>query len=81
MKRDNKFKNIINIKNKREQLTNVKKLDAIKRSQKFVIRQKKIFIDVPIKTKHNKSEKIKFKENNEYDEYLKYSSEESEDNK
>ena len=81
MKRDNKFKNIINIKNKREQLTNVKKLDAIKRSQKFVLHQKKIFIDVPIKTKHNKSEKVKIKENNEYDEYIKYSSEESEDNK
>jgi len=81
MKRDNKFKNTIKIKNKREQLTNVKKLDAIKRSQKFVLHQRKIFIDVPIKTKHNKSEKIKFKENNEYDEYLKYSSEESEENK
>ena len=81
MKRDNKFKNTIKIKNKREQLTNVKKLDAIKRSQKFVLHQRKIFIDVPIKTKHNKSQKIKFKENNEYDEYLKYSSEESEENK
>ena len=41
MKRDNKFKNIINIKNKRNELTNVKKLDAIKRQQKFVLRQKK----------------------------------------
>jgi hypothetical protein len=81
MKRDNKFKNIINIKNKRDQLSNVKKLDAIKRSQKYVVRQKKIFIDVPIKTKQNKSKKIKFKENNEFEEYLKYSSEESEDNK
>ena len=81
MKRDNKFKNIINIKNKRDQLSNVKKLDAIKRSQKYVLRQKKIFIDVPIKTKQNKSKKIKFKENNEFEEYLKYSSEESEDNK
>ena len=81
MKRDNKFKNIINIKNKRDQLSNVKKLDAIKRSQKYVLRQKKIFIDVPIKTKQNKSKKIKFKENNEFEEYLKYSSEESEENK
>ena len=80
MKRDNKFKNIINIKNKRNELTNVKKLDAIKRQQKFVLRQKKIFIDVPMKTAHNKTEKIKFKENNEYEEYIKYSSEESEEN-
>ena len=33
-----------------------------------------------MKIAHNKTEKIKFKENNEYEEYIKYSSEESEEN-
>ena len=82
IKRDNKFKNIVNIKNKREELSNVKRLNAIKRSQKYVVRQKKIFIDAPVKNKQNKTKKIKVKENNEY-EYLNYSSEDSndEDNK
>ena len=80
MKRDNKFKNIVNIKNKREELSNVKRLNAIKRSQRYVLKQKKIFIDAPIsKIKQNKTEKLNFKENNEY-EYLNYSSEESEEN-
>ena len=76
MKRDNKFKNIINIKNKREELSNVKRLNAIKRSQKYVVKQKKIFIDVPFKNKQNKTKKIKIKENNEF-EYLNYSSDDS----
>ena len=78
MKRDNKFKKIINIKNKREELSIVKRLNAIKRSQRYVIKQKKIFIDAPIKNKKNKIKKIKLKENDEY-EFLNYSSDESND--
>ena len=80
MKRDNKFKKIINIKNKREELSNEKRLNEIKRSQKYVLFRKKIFIDVPLKIKHNKTSKVNLKENNDYD-YLCYSSEESEENK
>ena len=79
MKRDNKFKKIINIKNKREELSNVKRLNEIKRSQKYVLFRKKIFIDVPLKIKHNKTSKVNLKENNDYD-FLNYSSEESEEN-
>jgi hypothetical protein len=79
MKRDNKFKKIINIKNKREELSNEKRLNEIKRSQKYVLFRKKIFIDVPLKIKHNKTSKVNLKENNDYD-YLCYSSEESEEN-
>ena len=79
MKRDNKFKKIINIKNKREELSNEKRLNEIKRSQKYVLFRKKIFIDAPLKIKHNKTSKVNLKENNDYD-YLCYSSEESEEN-
>lgn len=79
IKRDNKFKKIINIKNKREELSNEKRLNEIKRSQKYVLFRKKIFIDVPLKIKHNKTSKVNLKENNDYD-YLCYSSEESEEN-
>lgn len=79
MKRENKFKKIINIKNKREELSNAKKLKEIKRSQKNVIHQKKVFIDVPIKHKQNKTTKIGLKEKDE-NEFLYYSSEESEEN-
>ena len=76
MKRDNKFRNIINVKNKREHLGQVKRLNAIKRSQKFILRQNKVFIDIPIKNKINKTQKINHKVNNEQD-FLYYSSEES----
>ena len=79
MKRDNKFKKIINIRNKREELSNEKRLNEYKRSQKNVIYQKRVFIDVPIKVKHNKTQKVNLKEKNDY-EFLYYSSEESEEN-
>ena len=79
MKRDNKFKKIINVRNKREELSNVRRLNEMKRSQKNVIYQKRVLIDLPIKSKINKTDKVNHKEKNDY-EYLYYSSEDSEDN-
>ena len=54
-------------------------MNEYKRSQKNVIYQKRVFIDVPIKVKHNKTQKVNLKEKNDY-EFLYYSSEESEEN-
>ena len=79
LKRENKFKKIVNIKNKREELNSDKRIKEIKRLQKFVLFQKRIFLDAPMKIKHNKTEKIKLKENRDYD-ILYYSSEESDFN-
>ena len=69
----------MNIKNKREELNSDKRIKEIKRLQKFVLFQKRIFLDAPMKIKHNKTEKIKLKENRDYD-ILYYSSEESDFN-
>ena len=79
MKVDNKVKKLINIRTKHEELRNEKRLNAYKRSQKNVIYQKKIYIDIPIKKKRNKTQNDYLKENNDY-EFLYYSSEESEEN-
>ena len=76
MKRDNKFRNIINIKNNKEYLGEAKRINALKRGRKFVLRQNKVFIDIPMKNKNNKTSKINIKANND-NEYLLYSSEES----
>lgn len=79
IKQDNKNKKLINFKNKRDEINNNKRIKEIKKFQKFVLYQKKIFLDIPMKIKHNKSEKINLKENRDND-ILYYSSDESDFN-
>ena len=75
IKKENKYKKIISIKKQKEELDNLKKLNAIKRSEKYIIRGRRINIKMPLnKNKKNIKKIIKKKNKDDY-EYLYYSSE------
>ena len=77
IKKENKYKKIISIRKQKEELDNMKRLNAIKRSEKYIIKGRKINIEVPLnKNKKNIQKKIKKKNNDDY-EYLYYSSEDN----
>ena len=76
IKKENKYKKIISIKQQKEELDNLKRLNAIKRSEKYIIKGRKVIVDFPFnKNKKNINKKIDKKDNDDY-EYLYYSSEE-----
>ena len=75
IKKENKYKKIISTKLEKEELDNLKRLNAIKRSEKYIIKGRKVFSDIPFnKNKKNIKKKIK-KKNSDDNEYLYYSSE------
>ena len=79
VKKDNKLKKMINVKQQKEELNNKKRLNDIKRSEKYIICGKKVIPDYPFNiNKKKKKEKINIQNTDDY-EYLYYSSEEEND--
>lgn len=79
VKKDNKVKKMINVKQQKEQLNNMKRLNDIKRSEKYIICGKKVIPDYPFNLCKKKKKKIINKQNIDDYEYLYYSSEEEND--
>lgn len=76
IKRENKYRKIVNIRRQKENSDILSILNTIKKSEKNIIKNKKIFIDFPFNKNKKNIKKNKNIKNNEDYEYLYYSSSE-----